>query len=67
MDERKTSNITCYFQAAKSTANVLTNSEQILGENIVVSMSPIEIRVPDKALSYKKKKYEKFKAYGKSL
>ena len=49
MDERKTSNITCYFQAAKSTANVLTNSEQILGENIAVSMSPIEIRVPDKA------------------
>ena len=67
MDERKTSNIPCYFQVAKSTANVLTDSEKMLGANIVVSKSPIEIRVLDKAESDKKKKHKKIKAYRESL
>ena len=46
MDKRKISNITSYFQVVKST--VSADDEQILGENIVVNKSPIEIRVPDK-------------------
>ena len=50
MDKRKISNITSYFQVVKSTANVSANSEQILGENIVVYKSPMEIRVSDKPL-----------------
>ena len=48
MDKRKISNITSYFQVVKSTANISADSEQILGENIVVNKSPIEIRVADK-------------------
>ena len=48
MDKRKISNIASYFQVVKSTANVSAASAQILGENIVVNKSPIEIRVPDK-------------------
>ena len=48
MDKRKISNITCYFKVIKSTDNDSVDSEQILGESIVVIESPIEIRVPDK-------------------
>ena len=46
MDKRKVSN-KHYFQVVKSTADVSADSEQILGENIVVNKSPIEIRIPD--------------------
>ena len=48
MDKRKISNIASYFQVVKSAANVSGDSELILGENIVVNKSPIEIRVPHK-------------------
>ena len=48
MDKWKISNITSYFQVVKSAANVSADSELILGENIVVNKSPIEIRVPHK-------------------
>ena len=37
MDKRKISNITSYFQVVKSAVNVSANSEQILGQNIVVN------------------------------
>ena len=47
MDKRKISNITSYFQFAKSTANVSADSEEILEEDIVVNKFPTEIRVPD--------------------
>ena len=40
MDKRKISNITSYFQVVKSTANVSADSEQTLGENIVVNKFP---------------------------
>ena len=46
MDKRKVSKITSYFQVVKSTANVSADSEQTLGNYIVVNKSPIEIRVP---------------------
>ena len=46
--KEKISNITSYFQVVKSTANVSVDSEQILGENIVVNESAMEIRIPDK-------------------
>ena len=46
--DKKISSITSYFQVVKSTANVSADSDQILGKNIVVNKSPIEIRVPDK-------------------
>ena len=48
MENRKISNITSSFQVAKSAVNVSADSEQILGENIVVNKSPVVIRVPDK-------------------
>ena len=41
-----------YFQVVKSTDNDSVDSEQILGESIVVIESPTEIRVPDKPMSY---------------
>ena len=50
MDKRKISNITCYFKVIKSTDNDSVDSEQILGESIVVIESPIEVRIPDKPL-----------------
>ena len=48
MDKRKISNMTSYFKVVKSTANGSAVSEQILGEDIVVNKSSIEIGVPDK-------------------
>ena len=48
MDKREISNITSYFQVIKSTAKVSADSEQILGEKIVVNKSPVKVRVPDK-------------------
>ena len=48
MDKRRISNTASYFQVIKSTVNVSADSEQKLGENIVLNKSPIEIRVPDK-------------------
>ena len=48
MNKRKLSNITSYFQVVKFAANVSANSEQLLGDNIVVNKSAIEIRVQDK-------------------
>ena len=48
MDKRKISIVTSQFQVIKFTANFSVDSVQILGENIGVNESPIEIRVPDK-------------------
>ena len=48
MDKRKLSNVTSYFQVVKFPANVSANSEQLLGDDIVVNKSAIEIRVQDK-------------------
>ena len=45
MDKREISNITSYFQVIKSTAKVSADSEQILGEKIVVNKSPVKVRV----------------------
>ena len=42
MENRKISNITSYFQVVKSAVNVSADSEQILGENIVVNKSPVD-------------------------
>ena len=42
MDKSKFSNITSYFQVVKSTT-VSADCEQTLGENIVVTRSPVEI------------------------
>ena len=42
MENRKISNITSSFQVAKSAVNVSADSEQILGENIVVNKSPVD-------------------------